>query len=134
MTGLGEGVPGDVEPGGTGEELVGEGVGLEEVDEALELGGIFGADVGGLTKKVLGILDTPYLAIDGLITKARINDDRAHNLTGRLQQLMTAISQIRHNLHRRNILRIFLQVQKLAQLKMRRQPDVIEILFHGIVF
>ena len=123
-----------MEPGGAGEELVGEGVGLEEVDEALELGGIFGVDVGGLAEKVLGILDTPDLAIDGLITKARINDDRAHNLTGRLQQLVTAISQIRHDLHCGDVLRVFPQIQKLAQLKMRRQSDVIEILFHGIVF
>jgi len=123
-----------MEPGGAGEELVGEGVGLEEVDEALELGGIFGVDVGGLAEKVLGILDPPDLAIDGLITKARINDDRAHNLTGRLQQLVTAISQIRHDLHCGDVLRIFPHIQKLAQLKMRRQSDVIEILFHGIVF
>ena len=123
-----------MEPGGAGEELIGEGVGLEEVDEALELGGIFGVDVGGLAKKVLRVFDTPDLAIDGLITKARINDDRAHNLAGRLQQLMTAISQICHDLNRGDVLRVFPQIQKLAQLKMRRQSDVIEILFHGIVF
>ena len=120
MARLGEGVPGDVEPGGAGEELVGEGVGFEEVDEALELGGIFGADVGGLTKKVLRVFDTPNPAIDGLITKARIDDDRAHNLTGRLQQLITAKSQIRHDLHRGGVLRIFPHIQKLAQFKMRR--------------
>ena len=52
-----------MEPGGAGEELVGEGVGLEEVDEALELGGIFGVDVGGLAKKVLRVFE--YEEISG---------------------------------------------------------------------
>ena len=33
----GEGVPGDVEPVGAGEELVGEGVMTEEVNQQLEL-------------------------------------------------------------------------------------------------
>jgi len=40
VAGRSEGVPGEVQPGGTGEKLVGEGVGLEEVDEAMELGRI----------------------------------------------------------------------------------------------
>ena len=53
MTGLGEGVPGDMEPAVTGEELVGEVVGFKEVDEALELNRIFGSDIGGLADKVL---------------------------------------------------------------------------------
>ena len=105
---LGEGGPGDVEPGGAGEELVGEGVGFEEVDEALELSGIFRTNVGGLTEKVLGVRYAPYPAIDSLITEARVDDDGAHNLTGRLQQQMAAVSQIRHNLYRGNVLRIFL--------------------------
>ena len=49
VAGLGEGSPGDVEPVGAGEELVGELTSAEEVDKALELAGVFGADVGGLT-------------------------------------------------------------------------------------
>ena len=36
MTGLGKGVPGKVEPTVAGEELVGEGVGLQEVDVRTE--------------------------------------------------------------------------------------------------
>jgi hypothetical protein len=68
----GERIPGDVEPGGAGEELVGEGVGFEEVDEALELDRIFRADVGGLAEKMLGILDAPYPAIDGLQRKPEL--------------------------------------------------------------
>ena len=70
MAGLGEGAPGEMEPSGAGEELVGEGVGLEEVDETLELSRIFGADVGGLTDEVLGVTNAPYPAIDSLVTKA----------------------------------------------------------------
>ena len=50
---LDEGVPGDMEPAVAGEQLVGEGVGFKEVDEALELLRIFGADICGLADKVL---------------------------------------------------------------------------------
>ena len=125
MAGQGERIPGDVEPGGAGKELVGQGVSLEEVDETLELRWILRTDVGGLTDKVLRVLNAPYPTIDSLITEARINDDGTHDLAGRFQQQMTAISQIHHDLHRGNILRIFLQIQKLAQLKVGRQPDVI---------
>ena len=42
MARLGERIPGEVEPGGAGKELVGEGVGLEEVDETLKLSWSFG--------------------------------------------------------------------------------------------
>ena len=48
-----EGCPGDVEPGGGCEELVGVFAGAEEGDELLELRGVFGADVGGLADEVL---------------------------------------------------------------------------------
>ena len=37
VAGRAEGVPGDVEPAITSQELVGQGVSLQEVDEALEL-------------------------------------------------------------------------------------------------
>ena len=75
MSGRGEGVPGEVKPGGTGEELVGEVVVAEEVDKALKLLRIFGTDVSGLAEKVLGIADSADLAIDSLVSKARIDDD-----------------------------------------------------------
>ena len=45
-----EGIPRDVEPARAGEQLVGVLTGLEEGDEALELGGILGADIGSLRK------------------------------------------------------------------------------------
>ena len=107
---LGEGIPGEVKPGFGGEELVGEGVGLEKVDEALELSWILRTDVGSLAYEVLGVFNAPYPAIDSFIPEARIDDDGANDLTGWLQQQMTAIGQIRHNLHRGDILRIFLQI------------------------
>ena len=47
---------------------------------------------------------------------------------------MTAIGQIRHDLHRGEVLGVFPQIQKLAQKKMRRESNFIDILFHGILF
>ena len=49
----GEGAPGDVEPGGARQELVGVGAGLKECHEALELGRILRADIGSLTAEML---------------------------------------------------------------------------------
>ena len=65
-----EGIPRDVEPAGGGKELVGIFTGLEEGDEALELGGILGADVDGLSKKVLGIGDATDEGIDARVAVA----------------------------------------------------------------
>ena len=53
-----EGRPGDVEPAGAGEELVGQGVMAEEIDQRLELRGVARADVGSLAQEVLGTSDT----------------------------------------------------------------------------
>ena len=66
VAGSGVGVPGDMEPGGASEELVGEVVVAEEVDEALELSRIFGADVGSLADEVLRVLYAAYFAIHRL--------------------------------------------------------------------
>lgn len=68
--GLGEGVPGEVKPGGAGEELVGKVVGLEEVDEALELSRVFRADVGGLADEVLGVAHTANQTINATVAEA----------------------------------------------------------------
>ena len=53
MAGRGEGIPGDVEPGGARQQLVGIGAGLEEIHEALELRGVLRTDIGSLTAEVL---------------------------------------------------------------------------------
>ena len=96
MAGCGVGVPGDVKPGGTGEELVSKGVGFEEVDEALELSRIFRADVGGLADEVLGIGDTANQTINPTVAEARIDDDGADDLPGWLQQHDAAIGHVCH--------------------------------------
>ena len=70
VAGWSEGRPGDVEPAGAGEELVGQGVGLQERDQALELGGILGTDVGGLAEQVLGVLHTAHLSVDAGVAEA----------------------------------------------------------------
>ena len=58
MAGGAEGSPGDVEPAGAGQELVGQGVMAEEIDQALELSRVARADVGSLAQEVLGTSDT----------------------------------------------------------------------------
>ena len=115
MAGWGEGVPGDVEPAAAGEELVGELPGLEEIDQALELGRVFGTDVGGLAEEVLGVFDTTDLAVHGVRTEAGIDDDGADDDPGRLQQLVTAIGHVHHILHRRDVLRVLAQMEELTQ-------------------
>jgi hypothetical protein len=53
VAGLGEGAPGDVEPGGARQQLVGVRRGLEEIHETLELRGVLRAYIGSLTAEVL---------------------------------------------------------------------------------
>ena len=65
-----EGIPRDVEPAGGGKELVGIFASFEEGDEVLELGGILGADVDGLSEKVLGIGDATDEGIDARVAVA----------------------------------------------------------------
>ncbi len=58
MAGRAEGRPGDMEPAGAGEELVGQGVMAEEIDQTLEMLRVLGADVGSLAQEVLRTVDT----------------------------------------------------------------------------
>ena len=114
-----EGIPGDVEPAIAGEELVGVFADLQEFNEMPELRRVARSDVSCLAEKVLGGTDTPNLLIDFGIAEARVNDERSGYDSCRFEQQMAAIGQIRHVLQRRIVLRIFLQIQKLAQLKVR---------------
>ena len=82
--GWSEGVPRDVEPARARQQLVGIFPRLEEVNEALELLWVERPDVGSLADEVLGVAHTAHLAVHGLAAEARINDDRAYNLAGRL--------------------------------------------------
>ena len=120
MAGWGEGVPGDVEPARASQELVGVLPVLQERHELSELLRILRADIGGLADQVLGVADTAHLAVHGLATEARIHDDGTHQEPRRLQQLMAAIGQICHDLHRGDVLGVLAQVEELAQLKMLR--------------
>ena len=119
VTGWGEGSPGDVEPAVGGEELVGEGVGLQERNEALELGGVLGADVGSLPQEVLGVLDAADQAVHAAVAEAGVDDDGTDLLSGRLQEHQTAIGQVGHDLQRRNVGRVLLPVAELCQRKVR---------------
>jgi hypothetical protein len=119
MAGGGKGIPGDVEPAVAGEELIGELTGFEEIDQTLELCWVLGADVGGLAKEMLGVVDTADFAVYRFATETGIDYDRADDETGRLQKLMTAISHIDHILHRRDVLRVLAQMEEFAQSEMR---------------
>ena len=70
VAGLGEGVPGDVEPGGARQQLVGVRRGLEECHEALELGRILRADIGSLTAEVLRSGDATHQAVHPAVAEA----------------------------------------------------------------
>ena len=120
VTRLSEGVPRDVEPAVAGQELVGEFVGLEEADKALELGRILGTDIGGLAKGVLGIANAPYSTIDSLVSKARINNDGAYFEAGWLQYHQATISHVGHMLHRGDVFGVLLPIAEFFQRKVRR--------------
>ena len=96
MAGLGEGTPGDVEPAAAGgQELVGVRMGAQEVDQAVKLLRVLGADVGSLALQVLRVADTADESVDARVTEARVDDDGASDsLTGRLQQVTTTIDQV----------------------------------------
>ena len=116
----GELVPGNVEPVRASEELVGEGVTAEEVDQPLELGRILRTDISRLTDEVLGVLDTADLLIHPLAAEARIDDDGTDLEASRFQQEMTAIGQVGNDLRRGDVVWVLAQVQELAQFKMLR--------------
>ncbi len=86
MAGWTEGCPRDVKPAIAGQELVGMGLGFQKRDQALELGWVFGADVGSATLKVLGVLDAANLGVDARIAETGVDDNwAADGLAGRLQ-------------------------------------------------
>ena len=50
--------------------MVGEGVGLEIVDEALKLSRIFRTDIGSLADEVLGVAHTANQTVNPTVAKA----------------------------------------------------------------
>ena len=115
-----EGRPRDVEPARAREQLVGIFPRLEEVHEALELSGVKRPDVCSLANEMLRISHTAHLAVNGLATEAGVDNDWSDHMTGWLQQHEAAKGQVRHGLHRRDILRVLLEVEELTQEKVRR--------------
>ena len=124
MPGNGEGRPGDVEPTGASEELVGVFAMAEKIDKALELGWVLGEDVGSLAEQVLGILHATHEAVHPAVAETAGDDNRAHLLTGRLQQHQTAVGHVHHLLHRGLVGRVLLPVAELRQGKMIRESCV----------
>ena len=106
--------PRDVEPAGGGKELVGIFTGLEEGDEALELLRVARANVGGLAKEMLRVLDATDQGVDARVAVAGIDDDGTDHLAGGLQEHQAAIGHVRHVLHGGNVVGILAEIKKLA--------------------
>ena len=116
MAGVAEGVPRDVEPAAAGgQELVGQIVSLEEIDQALELLMVTGANVGSLAEQVLRVADTTHQAVDVLVAEAAVDDDGTDHLPGRLQKHHAAVDHVCHVLQRGFVARVLSCVQKLLQ-------------------
>ena len=131
MAGRSEGRPGDVEPVGGCQELVGHGMGLQKRNQAVELGGVFRADVGSLTEQVLRVADATHLAVVGLVAVARVDDDGSHLAACWFQQILAAVFQVKQYLRRWQVIGVLPQVEELRQHKVRRESDVIELcVFH----
>ena len=80
-----------MEPAVACQQLVSQIVSLEEVHEVLELGGILGADIDGLTKEVLRVFDTADKGIDAGRAETGVDEDGAYHLSSGLQEHQTAI-------------------------------------------
>ena len=126
-----EGIPRDVEPAGGGKELVGIGAGAKEGDEALELFGVTGANVDGLSKKVLGIGDATDEGVDTGVAVAGVDEDGTDHLASGLQEHQAAIGHVRHVLHGGLVVGVLAQIEELAKFEVGREPSVIDCcVFH----
>ena len=131
MPGCGEWIPGNVEPAGAGEELVSQIVSFEEVYEALELLGVFGADVGSLAKEMLRVANATDQGVDARVAEAGVDEDGANHLAGGLQEHQAAIGHVHHVLHGGLVVGVLAEIAELAQTEVGRQPRVIELcVFH----
>ena len=125
MAGVAEGVPRDVEPAAAGgQELVGQIVSLEEIDQALELLMVTGANVGSLAEQVLRVADTTHQAVDVLVAEAGVDEDGADHLPGRFQEHHAAVDHVRHVLQRGLVARVFLRVDEFLQRKVLTESCV----------
>ena len=118
MAGCGERTPGNVEPTVAGQQLVGQVVSLEEVNQALELRGVLGANVGSLAEQVLRVTNSTDQSVDILVAESGVDDDGTDHLPGRFQKHHAAIDHVRHMLQRGFVARVLFYVEKLAQRKV----------------
>ena len=120
-----EGCPGDVEPTVAGQKLVGQGIDLQECDQALELLRVFGADVGSLALEVLGGADATNLSVDPTVAEARVNDDgTADGLAGGFQQVAAAVDHVGNLLYGRDVVGVLVEVAELGQREVITEFDV----------
>ena len=91
---------------------------LEEIDQALELVRVLGADVGSLAEQVLRVADTTHMAVDVLVAEAGVDEDGADHLPGWFQEHHAAIDHVRHVLQRGLVARVFLRVDEFLQRKV----------------
>ena len=125
VAGDAEGGPRDVEPAVAGEELVGEGVGLQVFHEWPELGWVFGADVGSTALKVLGVSDTAHAAVHVGIAETGIDDDgTADGLAGRLKQITATINHVCNLLNGGIVLGVLLPIAEFREHKVFREFDI----------
>ena len=125
VAGRSEGRPGDVEPAGAGEELVGFFTIAEERDKALEACGVLGADVGSAAMKVLGVLDTAYEGVDTRVAEAGVdNDGTADGLAGGFQQVAAAVDYVGNLLYGRDVVGVLVEVAELGQREVITEFDV----------
>ena len=125
VSGLSIRLPRDVEPAGAGEELVGILTTAEEVDEALKLLRVLGADVGCLAVYVLRVTDTTNVGVDTRVAVAGVDDDgAADGPSGRLQQVAAAVGEVVDYLWRRNVVGVLAEVEEFRQQKVFREFDV----------
>ena len=103
-----------MEPAVACQQLVGQIVSLEEVHKFRELLRVFGADVGSLTKEVLGIGDATDQGVDARVAVAGIDDDRTDHLAGGLQEHQAAIGHVYHVLHGGLVVGVLAEIKKLA--------------------
>ena len=126
-----EGIPRDVEPAGGGEELVGVGIGAEEVHKVLELLRVFRANIGSLAEDVLRALDATNEGVDARVAVAGIDDDGADKLAGGLQEHQAAIGHVHDVLHGGLVVGVLAQIEELAKFEVGRQSGVIKLcVFH----
>ncbi len=103
-----------MEPAGAGQELVGEFMGFQEVNKALELARVLGTNVGSLANEVLRVLDATDEGVDARVAEAGVDEDGTDHQSGGLQEHQAAIGHVRHVLHGGFIVRVFAHVDEFV--------------------